>query len=37
MHMNHPEGETAQGVIEAIPEMKKRGFRFVKLSEIGLR
>lgn len=37
MHMNHPEGETAEGVIEAIPEMKKRGFRFVKLSEIGLR
>lgn len=37
MHMNHPEGKTAEGVIEAIPEMKKRGFRFVKLSEIGLR
>ena len=37
MHMNHPEGQTAEGVIEAIPEMKKRGFRFVKLSEIGLR
>ena len=37
MHMNHPEGETAEGVIEAIPEMKKRGFRLVKLSEIGLR
>ena len=37
MHMNHPKGETAEGVIEAIPEMKKRGFRFVKLSEIGLR
>jgi len=37
MHMNHPEGETAEGVIEAIPEMKKRGFRFVKLSEFGLR
>ncbi len=37
IHMNHPEGETAEGVIETIPEMKKRGFRFVKLSEIGLR
>ena len=37
MHMNHPQGETAEGVIEAIPEMKKRGFRFVKLSEIGLK
>lgn len=37
MHMNHPESETAGGVIEAIPELKKRGFRFVKLSEYGLR
>jgi len=37
MHMNHPEGETGEGVIEAIPELKKRGFRFVKLSEYGLR
>ncbi len=37
MHMNRPEGETAEGVIEAIPEMKKRGFRFVRLSELNLR
>jgi peptidoglycan/xylan/chitin deacetylase (PgdA/CDA1 family) len=37
MHMNHPEGETAKGVIEAIPELKKRCFKFVKLSEIGLK
>ena len=37
MHMNHPEGETADGLIEAIPELKKRGFRFVKLTEYGLR
>jgi len=37
LHMNHPENETAEGVIEAIPELKKRGFRFVKLSEYGLR
>ena len=37
MHMNHPEAETAEGVIAAIPELKKRGFRFVKLSEFGLR
>jgi hypothetical protein len=35
--MNHPESETAGGVIEAIPELKKRGFRFVKVSEYGLR
>jgi len=37
MHMNHPEKETAEGLIEALPELKKRGFRFVKLSEFGLR
>lgn len=37
MHMNHPEGETAEGLIEAIPELKKRGFRFVKLSEYDLQ
>lgn len=37
MHMNHPEGETAQGVIEALPELKRRGFKFVKLSEYSLR
>ena len=37
MHMKHPESETAEGVIEAIPEIKKRGFKFVKVSEYGLR
>jgi peptidoglycan/xylan/chitin deacetylase (PgdA/CDA1 family) len=37
LHMNHPEGETAEGVIEAIPESKKRGFGFVKLSEYSLK
>ncbi len=37
MHMNHPDAETAHGVIEAIPELKKRGFRFVQLSAYGLR
>jgi peptidoglycan/xylan/chitin deacetylase (PgdA/CDA1 family) len=37
MHMNHPKGETAEGVSAAIPELKKRGFRFVKLSELELR
>lgn len=37
MHMNHPESETAEGLIDALPELKKRGFRFVKLSEIRLR
>jgi peptidoglycan/xylan/chitin deacetylase (PgdA/CDA1 family) len=37
LHMNHPEGETAEGVIEAIPELTKQGFGFVKLSEFPLR
>lgn len=37
MHMNHPEKETAEGLIEVLPELKKRSFRFVKLSEFGLR
>jgi len=37
MHMNHPEGQTAEGVITATPELRKRGLRFVKLSEYGLR
>lgn len=37
MHMNHPEGATAKGVIAAIPELKDHGFRFVKLSEFELR
>ena len=37
MHMNHPEGDTAAGVILAIPELKRRGFRFVKLSDYELR
>jgi peptidoglycan/xylan/chitin deacetylase (PgdA/CDA1 family) len=37
MHMNHPERDTAEGVTAAIPGLKRRGFRFVKLSEFGLR
>lgn len=37
MHMNHPKGETAEGLIEAIPELKRRGFRFAKLSEYDLK
>jgi peptidoglycan/xylan/chitin deacetylase (PgdA/CDA1 family) len=37
LHMNHPESNTAEGLIQAMPELKKRGFRFVKLSEFGLR
>jgi peptidoglycan/xylan/chitin deacetylase (PgdA/CDA1 family) len=33
LHMNHPEGQTRQGVMDAIPELKKRGVRFVTLSQ----
>ena len=34
MHMNHPEGETAEGVIAAIPILQKQGYEFKKLSEV---
>jgi peptidoglycan/xylan/chitin deacetylase (PgdA/CDA1 family) len=37
LHMNHPEAETAAGLMDAVPEMKKKGFRFVKLSEFSLK
>jgi peptidoglycan/xylan/chitin deacetylase (PgdA/CDA1 family) len=33
LHMNHPESGTAEGLIAAIPELQKRGFRFVHLSD----
>ncbi len=36
MHMNHPESGTAAGVMAAIPELRKRGFRFVKMSDYKL-
>ncbi len=32
LHMNHPEGQTAEGVMEALPILQKQGFTFVKLS-----
>jgi peptidoglycan/xylan/chitin deacetylase (PgdA/CDA1 family) len=37
LHMNHPEGQTAAGALAALPELKKRGFRFVKLSDYGMK
>jgi peptidoglycan/xylan/chitin deacetylase (PgdA/CDA1 family) len=37
MHLNRPGSETAEGVKEAIPELKERGYRFVKLEEYGLK
>lgn len=30
-HMNHPEKGTADGIIQTIPSLKEKGFRFVKL------
>lgn len=36
-HMNHPEAGTGEGIIAAIPELKKRGFRFVRLSDFPLK
>lgn len=37
LHMNHPEGETAEGVMEAIPLLRGKGIRFVRLDECRLR
>jgi peptidoglycan/xylan/chitin deacetylase (PgdA/CDA1 family) len=37
MHMNQPTGETAEGVMAAIPELVKQGYRFVKLTEFPLQ
>lgn len=34
MHMNRPEGGTAEGVTSAVPVLKERGFSFVRLSEV---
>jgi len=36
-HMNHPEAGTGAGLMTAIPELKKRGFKFVRLSDYPLR
>lgn len=37
LHMNHPESGTGQGVIAAVPLLKKKGFRFVGLDEYQLQ
>lgn len=36
LHMNHPESGTAAGVMAALPELRKRGYRFVRLSDVEL-
>jgi peptidoglycan/xylan/chitin deacetylase (PgdA/CDA1 family) len=35
-HMNHPEAGTGAGIMAAIPELKKQGFRFVRLADYPL-
>ncbi|MDD2851081.1 MAG: polysaccharide deacetylase family protein [Desulfuromonadaceae bacterium] len=37
LHMNHPEAGTGEGVVAGVPELKKRGFRFVRMSEYLLK
>ena len=32
-HMNHPEGDTAEGIIDAVPLLIERGFTFVRLGD----
>jgi len=32
-HMNHPEGDTAEGIMEVIPMLRKMGFKFVLLKD----
>lgn len=36
LHMNHPGSGTAEGVMSAVPELRRRGFKFVRLSEYEL-
>jgi peptidoglycan/xylan/chitin deacetylase (PgdA/CDA1 family) len=36
-HMNHPESGTAAGIISAIPELRRRGFTFVRMSDYPLQ
>lgn len=36
-HMNHPEAGTGPGIMAAIPELRKKGFRFVRMSEFPLK
>jgi len=37
LHMNHPESGTGAGIMAAVPELKKRGFRFVRMSDYPLK
>lgn len=37
LHMNRPDSRTAAGMMDAVPLLRQKGFRFVKLSEFPLR
>lgn len=37
LHMNHPEAGTGEGIMMAVPELRKRGFRFVRMSDYPLK
>ena len=37
LHMNHPESCTGAGIMAAVPELKRRGFRFVRMSDYPLK
>jgi peptidoglycan/xylan/chitin deacetylase (PgdA/CDA1 family) len=37
LHMNHPEAGTGAGIIAAVPELQRRGFRFVRMSDYPLK
>ncbi|TCW39142.1 polysaccharide deacetylase family protein [Laceyella sacchari] len=34
LHFNQPQGETAEGLKQAIPLLRKQGYRFVKLEDV---
>lgn len=34
-HMNHPESETAEGIMEVVPMLRENGFEFVLLKDYG--
>jgi len=36
-HMNHPESGTGAGIMAAVPELLRRGFRFVRMSDYPLK
>ena len=37
LHMNHPEAGTGAGIIAAVPELQRRGVRFVRMSDYPLK